>query len=335
MNSLLSDNKTRRLYDRYGRSIDYLRISVTDRCNLRCTYCMPENGVIFRDTSDILSFEEIIRVVKAAADLGIHKIRLTGGEPLARKEIAKLIGSLSRIKSISDLSITTNGTLLKYFITELKEAGLKRINISLDTLNEKKYKLITGTDYFRDNIEGVDKSLEAGLFPVKINTVMIKGINDDEIEDFVRLAVDKPLSLRFIEFMPVGQNSFWEKKKFIPVSEIKERCRRLVGLEPIDITESSGPARSYKIRGGLGTVGFISPLSDPFCFRCTRLRLTADGHLRPCLFNEYQVDLKRPLREGCSREELAGLIRRATEHKEKKYDFQSPGSLPAMSKVGG
>lgn len=307
---------------------------------------MPEWGIIPRRPEEILSFEEIERVVKDAVSLGINRIRITGGEPLVRKGLAKLIRNLSKIELISDLSMTTNGTLLKDYAQELKEAGLNRVNISLDTLNEEKYEFITRSGRLRETLQGINRALEANLSPVKINVVVMRGINDDEIVDFMKLTYDKSLSVRFIEFMPLGSNFFWDEKRFIPVNEIKCRCQSfaqldpfrdlpLTGLESTERVSGHGPAQYYRIRGGLGTVGFISPLSSPFCYRCSRLRLTSEGELRPCLHSEYQIDLKRSLREDSSPGEISNLIRLAISHKPREHHCHSVKVNQAMSQIGG
>ncbi|MCK4261646.1 GTP 3',8-cyclase MoaA [bacterium] len=333
------------LYDRYGRKIDYLRISVTDRCNLRCIYCMPEWGIIPRSPQEILSFEEIERIAKESTNLGMNKIRITGGEPLIRRELAKLIRNLSKIEGISDLSMTTNGTLLKDYAQELRNSGLNRVNISLDTLNEEKYKFITRSGKLVETLRGIDEALQAGLSPVKINVVVMRGINDDEIVDFIKLTYDKPLSVRFIEFMPMGSKVFRDEERFIPAWEIKAHCQRfaqiepfidssLTGLDQADSLPGNGPARYYRIRGALGAVGFISPLSSPFCSSCNRLRLISDGRLSPCLYSQYQIDLKRSLRQGASSEEIRNLIRLAISNKPKEHHYQSVAGQ-VMSQIGG
>ncbi len=323
------------LIDRYGRKIDYLRISVTDRCNLRCVYCMPESGIIPKDPQEILSFEEIERVAGIAVSLGINKIRITGGEPLARRDLVNLIGNLSRIELISDLSITTNGIFLEDYARDLTEAGLERVNISLDTLNEEKYEFITRSGRLPEALRGIDAALQVGLSPVKVNVVVMKGINDDEIVDFVRLSYDKPISVRFIEFMPFGRNLFWGEEKFIPMSEVQARCQSFAELLPANGLPGNGPARYYRIRGGQGTIGFISPLSSSFCFRCTRLRLTSDGKLRPCLYSEGQIDLRKFLRENVSSEEISDLIRLAISDKPKEHSCRTVKVDRAMSQIGG
>ncbi|NOX97113.1 MAG: GTP 3',8-cyclase MoaA [Nitrospirae bacterium] len=323
------------LRDRYGRKIDYLRISVTDRCNLRCVYCMPESGVIPKNPRELLSFEEIEEVARAAISLGINKIRITGGEPLVRRDLVSLIGNLSKIKLLSDLSITTNGTFLEDYARDLKEAGLHRVNVSLDTLNEEKYEFITGSDGLRKALQGVEKALQIGLSPVKVNMVVMKGINDDEIIDFVKLSYDKPVSVRFIEFMPFGRNLFWEEKRFIPISEVKAHCRSFAELLPADGLPGSGPARYYRIKGGRGTMGFISPLSSPFCSRCNRLRLTSEGKLRPCLYSEKQIDLRKILRENASGEEIGSLIKLSVSNKPKEHYCGAVKVNRAMSQIGG
>jgi len=321
------------LRDGYGRKIDYLRISVTDRCNLRCIYCMPESGIVPGNRREILSFEEIEKVVKVAGGLGLNKIRITGGEPLVRRDLVNLIGNLAKI--ISDLSMTTNGTFLEDYAQELKEAGLHRVNISLDTLKEEKYEFITRAGRFRETLRGMNKALQVGLSPVKINVVVMKGINDDEIGDFMRLSYDQPLSVRFIEFMSFGGNLLGEEERFIPMNEVKARCQSFAELLPAGGLPGNGPARYYRIRGGQGRVGFISPLSAPFCSRCPRLRLTSGGKLLSCLYSEEQIDLKMPLRENASREEISRLIRLSVANKPREHYRQTAKVNRAMSRIGG
>ncbi len=324
------------LRDGYGRKIDYLRISVTDRCNLRCIYCMPESGIVPGNRREILSFEEIEKVVKVAIGLGLNKIRITGGEPLVRRNLVNLIGHLSKIRLISDLSMTTNGTFLEDYAQELKEAGLHRVNISLDTLQEEKYEFITRAGRLRETLRGVDKALQVGLSPVKINVVVMKGINDDEIGDFMRLSYDQPLSVRFIEFMSFGGNLLGEEERFIPMSAVRERCQSFAELLPAGGLPGNGPARYYRIRGGQGRVGFISPLSAPFCSRCPRLRLTSRGKLMSCLYgDEGEIDLKMPLRANASREEISRLIRLSVSNKPREHYRQTAKINRDMSRIGG
>lgn len=281
--------------DRYSRSVDYIRISVTDLCNLRCFYCMPEEGICKKGHGEVLRYEEIVRVVEEGVNLGIKKIRITGGEPLVRLNIEELIYKINEIDGIEDISMTTNGLLLKDKVKSLKEAGLKRVNISLDSLRSDKYSEITRGGDLNRVLQAINLCLEEGLKPVKINNVLLKGINDDEIEEFALLTKVLPISVRFIELMPIGQAANWFKDHYMPLDEAVEK---LPGLVPNKEDKGSGPAKNYKFPGALGTVGFIGALSHNFCSSCNRIRLTADGKIKPCLNSSLEVDLKPALREG-------------------------------------
>ena len=303
--------------DAFRRKIDYLRISITDKCNLRCIYCMPEEGIPLKPHEEILRFEEILRLVKIAAGLGISKIRLTGGEPLVRRGVVSLIRDLTRIPGITDVSLTTNGLLLTKMGPDLKRAGLKRLNISLDTLEPEKYRSITRGGSLKQVWEGIETALDLSFCPVKINTVVMRGINDDEILDFVRLTYLYPLHIRFIECMPIGEADGWARQHLVPQAEIKARVEEGFKLELKAETGilGSGPASYYHLSGALGSVGFISPLSVHFCPACNRLRLTADGKLRPCLNSQRELDLKGPLREGANDEKLGEIFLEAVRKK--------------------
>jgi cyclic pyranopterin phosphate synthase len=322
------------LLDPFGRSINYLRISVTDRCNLRCIYCMPPEGVPQMSHSEILSYEEIRTVVRAAAELGINKIRLTGGEPLVRAELPKLIKMLSRIEGIQELSLTTNGTLLKNYALELRQAGLSRINLSLDTLKPDRFRYITRLGRLEDVLEGISAAKKAGFDPVKINAVVMQGINDDEILDFARMTCEEGCHVRFIELMP-----FKGMAGFVPSVEVRQRISLLGKLEPCPSITGNGPARYYRLAGAKGTIGFISPLTElPFCSRCNRIRLTPDGRLRPCLLGEDEIDLKMPLRNNASTEELRRLILKAVASKPEHHHLEGGNGRPVkrkMSQIGG
>lgn len=332
------------MQDHFGREITYLRISVTDRCNLRCLYCMPEEGVPFLPHGDILTYEEIIRVVDAARDLGLRRIRLTGGEPLVRRDIITLVQGLAALPGIEDLAMTTNATLLAEKAAELKEAGLRRVNISLDSLRPERYREITRGGDLKRVLAGIDTAIQVGLVPVKINVVVIRGFNDDELPDLVKFAMEKNLNLRFIELMSIGESSRWPHRGYIPSAELKKKLEESTGL-PLEIMEKggltgTGPAEYYRLPGGRGTVGFISPVSDHFCRFCNRLRLTATGALRPCLLSEREIDIRTPLRQGIDREGLKELIRSAVWAKPEKQEIpQQPGAtqLPHryMSQIGG
>ncbi|HXZ30223.1 MAG TPA: GTP 3',8-cyclase MoaA [Dehalococcoidia bacterium] len=325
------------ILDSFGRSINYLRISVTDRCNLRCIYCMPPEGVPQMSHTEILSYEEIRTVVRAAAELGINKIRLTGGEPLVRAELPNLIKMLSQIKGIQELSLTTNGTFLKKYALELKQAGLSRVNVSLDTLKPGKFRYVTRLGKLKDVLEGIEAAKEAGFQPVKINTVVMRGINDDETLDFARMTYKDGWHVRFIELMP-----FKGIAEFVPTVELRQHISLLGKLEPcpdsIRIT-GNGPAMYYRLSGAKGTIGFISPLTETsFCSRCNRMRLTPDGKLRPCLMGEDEIDLRTPLRSGASTEELKRFILKAVASKPERHHLER-GNVRVvkrkMSQIGG
>jgi len=285
------------LVDSFGRKITYLRVSITDRCNYRCIYCQPDEQFKFISHEEILRYEEIVEIIEEAVNLGVTKVRITGGEPLARKGVIDFIKKLGEIKKLEDISLTTNGFFLSEYAEKLKDAGLNRVNISLDSLQEEKYKKITRGGSLEKVLKGIDSALKAGLLPIKINTVLIRGINDDEVEDFVRLALKSPLNIRFIEFMPSGEELKDNySDKFISVLEIKESLAEKYSFGPIAINSGNGPAKYYQIKGGQGTVGFITALSQHFCETCNRIRLTSEGKLRSCLFSNKEVDIKQAIR---------------------------------------
>jgi len=322
------------ILDSFGRSINYLRVSVTDRCNLRCLYCMPPEGVPQMPHSEILSYEEVQTVVRAATELGINRIRLTGGEPLVRAELPKLIKMLSQIEGIQELSLTTNGTFLKKYALELKQAGLSRVNVSLDTFKADKFQYITRLGKLKDVLEGIEAANEAGFHPVKINTVVMRGINDDEILDFARMTYEEGCHVRFIELMP-----FKGVAEFVSSAELRQHISLLGKLEPCASITGNGPAIYYRLSGAKGTIGFISPLSElSFCSRCNRMRLTPDGRLRPCLLGEDEIDLKMPLRNNASMEELKRLILKAVSSKPEHHHLEG-GNVRLvkrkMSQIGG
>jgi cyclic pyranopterin phosphate synthase len=320
--------------DSFGRSINYLRISVTDRCNLRCIYCMPAEGVTQISHSEILYYEEVQVVVRAAAELGINKIRLTGGEPLVRADFPQFVKMLAQIDGTMELSLTTNGTLLKKYAMELKQAGLSRVNISLDTLKADKFRHITRLGELDHVLEGIKAAKDAGFDPVKINTVVMRGINDDEILDFAKMTYEDGWHVRFIELMP-----FKDVAEFIPSLELREYISSLDKLEPCASATGNGPAISYRLAGARGTIGFISPLTEPsFCSRCNRMRLTPDGKLRPCLLGEDEIDLKMALRNNASIEELKSLILKAIVSKPEHHHLtrENTGLVNRkMSQIGG
>ncbi|MHC2995830.1 MAG: GTP 3',8-cyclase MoaA [Candidatus Atribacteria bacterium] len=304
------------LVDSFGRKITYLRVSITDRCNYRCTYCKPEEQFKFIPHEEILRYEEIVEIVEEAVDLGITKVRITGGEPLVRKGIVDFIKKLKRIEKLEDISLTTNGCFLAGYAEELKAAGLNRVNISLDSLQKNKYRKVTRGGNLERVLKGIDSALKVGLFPIKINTVLIRGINDDEVEDFVRLTLERPLNIRFIELMPSGEKVTDNcKGKFISVLEIKESLAKKYSFNSINTSSDNGPAKYYEIEGGKGTIGFITALSQHFCQSCNRIRLTSDGKIRPCLFSNQEIDLKKAIREVENTENKQILRRKAIRDK--------------------
>ena len=322
------------VYDSFNRHIDYLRISVTDRCNLRCIYCMPAEGVPSLPHGDVLRYEEIAAVARAAAEMGIKKIRLTGGEPLVRLGLADLVKMLSQIDGIDDVALTTNGTLLKKYAPELKNAGLKRVNISLDSLKEERYKQITRTGELDDALEGIAFAKEIGLNPVKINMVVIRGVNDDEVTDFARLSIEKGWHVRFIEPMPFVDNTSFS---FVPINEIVERLSIFGRLEPHPSGNGNGPAKYFKFAGATGTIGFISPMSECFCSSCNRLRLTVDGMLRPCLMSSSELDLRSVLRNGGTFDDIKLCLLEAVMAKPERQTLVRGQSQKgrAMCQLGG
>ena len=327
------------LIDSHARKIDYMRISVTDRCNLRCRYCMPEQGVRHLPHSEILSYEEILRMVGVAIRCGVTKVRVTGGEPLTRKGIIYFIGQLNRLPGLPDVTLTTNGVLLVSLAGELKRAGLKRINISLDTLKREKYHYITRRDLLPQVMEGIKAAEKAGLSPIKINCVAIKGFNDEEILDFVNLTLAHPYHVRFIEFMPLGENDYWSPDRALHTPQIMNTIKSTYALEPVaSKIDQNGPARRFRIPGGRGEIGFISPLSQHFCDTCNRIRLTPDGRLRNCLFSDQEVNIKQALRSGARDEELERIIRDSISQKPSGHQLQEDASHKckrSMWKIGG
>ncbi len=280
------------LVDSFGRQHDYLRISVTDRCNLRCIYCMPEEGLEFEPSAHILSYEEIAEVARVLAGMGVRKLRLTGGEPLVRKELDVLIAMLARIPGIEDISLTTNGIFLAPKAERLKQAGLTRVNISLDSLKPDRFKMITRGGDVDKVLNSIAACLAAGLSPVKLNVVLMKGINEDEIADFLRLTMEHPIIVRFIEYMPIGHNDSQWKNLYLPLQRVFDVCaERQWAYLPAPSRQGSGPADDYRLEGAAGSFGLIHPVSGHFCRTCNRLRLTADGYIKPCLAwtEDYQL----------------------------------------------
>jgi GTP 3',8-cyclase len=328
------------LSDSFQRPINYLRVSVTDRCNLRCVYCMPEEGVPWLPHTNILSYEEMLTIIKAGAEMGISKIRLTGGEPLVRAGLVDFVRMIAGIPGIEDIAMTTNGIFLAKYAADLKQAGLTRVNVSLDTLKPERFDRIcrgakSGAK-ISDVLESIEAARRAGLNPVKINMVVMDGVNDDEILDFARKTLTEEWHVRFIELMPYsGQDG--KTPSGISAREIKKRLDPLGKMEPYKHTWGNGPAKYYRLPDAKGTLGFITALSEHFCFSCNRLRLTADGKLRPCLMSETMIDLREPLRSGISADRLKELIQAAVSVKPIGHNLLS-GYRPAdrpFCQVGG
>ncbi len=324
------------LVDPFGRRIYYLRISVTDRCNLRCVYCLPERGVRWLPRDEILSFEEVRAVVGVAARLGISHVRITGGEPLVRRDLPQLISMLAEIPDLADLALTTNGILLAQHARALARAGLKRINISLDTLDATRFREVTRFGSISDVFAGLDAALEAGLEPLKLNVVVVRGVNDDEIPTLAKLSTERPLHVRFIEFMPIG--GYFSREKLVPAAEIMSRVQEIGPLEPAETPRGCGPARTFRYPGACGTVGLIAAVTRSFCAQCNRLRLTATGQLRPCLDDQAAESLLPALRPEPNFEKLAELIRLTVARKPEHHTMaERDAGDPrfCMSGVGG
>ncbi len=298
------------MIDNYGRVIDYMRISVTELCNLRCRYCMPEDGIVKRAHDEMMTAEETIDAVKAAVSLGIKKIRITGGEPLVKRGIVKLCDAISAIEGVEELCITTNGTLLPKFGRELREAGVSRVNISLDTLDPDKYREITRVGELSEALAGIDAAFEAGFDNIKINNVLMGGFNDDEIEDFVKLTVDRPIEVRFIELMPIGGGMDFDRSGFISCQQVLSKVPE---LEPLE--HSEGVAVLYRLPGAKGRVGLIRPISCEFCGDCNKIRLTSDGMLKPCLHSDAELCIK-----GLQLDEMTEVMKRAVLQKPEMRD---------------
>jgi len=338
--------------DSHGRRIDYLRISLTDRCNLRCVYCMPEDGVEWKDPSEILSYDEIERFTRIAVGEGIGKVRLTGGEPLVRKGVTDFVRRLNEIEGIESLALTTNATLLPRFATELRNAGLERVNISLDSLDPDAYAGITRGGRLQDAIAGLDAAFDAGFAPIKLNVVVVRSLEQDLLS-FAKMSLDRPLHVRFIEYMPLGETeegsgchgtggTGWTAADCVPSEEVVERISaegvaaglgELLPVSREDAPGGWGPARYYRFAGAQGTVGVISPLSHHFCAECNRLRLTADGRLRPCLFSDEELDVRTVLRTGTD-EDVRAVVREALRIKPENH-AERIGTYRQMSQIGG
>ena len=316
--------------DSFGREINYLRISLTDRCNLRCKYCMPEDGISKFSHDEILTLEELYEIIEIFVELGINKIRFTGGEPLVRKGIVELISKVSKLYGVKDIAMTTNGILLKEYAKDLKDAGLNRVNISLDTLDEDKYRTITRGGNLHRILEGIEEAKKVGLTPIKINTVLIGGFNDDEIESLVGLTERENIDLRFIELMPIGEAASWAKENFISNNRVLEKVGSLL---PVPREDISSPAVYYKLPNGKGKVGIINPISCKFCENCNRVRLTSQGRLKLCLHSDIEIDIREALNSG---QDIKKLIIESIGRKEESHHLEDGEYIKRnMNQIGG
>jgi cyclic pyranopterin phosphate synthase len=324
--------------DAFGRRVEYLRISVTDKCNLRCVYCMPEHGLPWLQRAELLRYEEIEQIVAVLAAMGLHRVRITGGEPLIRRDLPELVRRLAGIAGIDDIALSTNAVLLPSMADALRAAGVRRINVSLDSLRPERIDAIARRPgSHREILEGLAAAERAGFEPIKINTVIMRGRNDDEIEAFAKATRERPWHIRFIEVMPVGENLDVSARDFVPASEMLARLRQIGELEPVAGPAGNGPATYFRLPGAAGTVGVITPMSHNYCDRCNRMRLTADGKLRPCLFGQIETNLRDPLRRG---EPLTPLIEHTLRIKPERHllvqgSAAGSGGLLALSQVGG
>ena len=325
------------LVDTFGRGHDYLRLSITDRCNLRGVYCMPAEPVWFQ-RPEILSFEEITRFTRVAIGLGVTKVRVTGGEPLVRRDVVHLVEELGRLEGLTDLSLTTNGVLLSKLAEPLHKAGLRRVNVSLDTLHRDRFVALTRRDDLDAVREGIEAAAEAGFEPVKINVVMMKDVNVDEALDFAELTRKRPFHVRFLEYMPLDGQDLWRRDDVVTGAQILARIREAGEVVPVPSDDPSEVARRFRFADGVGEIGFINPVSEPFCDTCSRIRLTADGMIKNCLLGNDEFDVKRVMRSGGSDEEIASLIRLAVHMKAEHHGINKPGFekiVRNMSRVGG
>ena len=333
---MLTTETPNALVDAYKRHINYLRISITDRCNLGCIYCAPGEPLKKMPHESILRYEEILKLVGIGRRLGITKLRVTGGEPFVRKGCCDFLEKLTRIRELVDISLTTNGVLLKRHLPRLYEIGIRRLNISMDTLDPEKYKKITGIPAFNRVWDSIHKAMEMGFSPIKLNTVALNGINDNELTDLARLTFSYPLHVRFVEQMPFGRQAP-ETRRPLLAQDIRTRIESIAPLCPVSREANDGPARRYRFDGAPGEIGFIASVSEHFCEQCNRLRLTADGRLRPCLLSDQSLDIKTALRSGASDDTLAGIFLSAAASKPRQHDLQSISTTccSRMGSIGG
>lgn len=325
------------LIDKYNRKIEYIRISVTDRCDLKCLYCTPKDSDSYSRRRAILRFEEIARIVRCFADMGVSRVRITGGEPLVRKDMTLLVSQISNINGINDIAMTTNATLLSKYVFDLKNAGLKRVNISLDTLKPETFKIICGGGELNNVLEGIKEAVNIGLTPVNLNTVVMRGLNDNELIDIVHFAIETRANIRFIECMPVRHIVNLSRERFISIKEVKSLIESHFELESLP-SSGGGPASYFRIKGETIKIGFISPITQHFCESCNRVRLTAEGILRLCLGYKDGVDLRDYIRSGISDESLKEVIAKAIQNKPQGHQFSKNKCIPieqSMSMIGG
>jgi cyclic pyranopterin phosphate synthase len=335
MSPVTNQDRAPALKDQFGRSIEYLRISVTDRCNFRCVYCMPAEGLAWLPKQDILSYEEITEVARQLAPLGLRRLRITGGEPTIRPDLPKLIAMLKAVDGIEDIALSTNGAKLPAMARDLKAAGLDRVNISADSLRQERIIAIARRDLKFDPVVAFEAAIEAGLQPVKVNVVVMRGLNDDEVEDFARLTLRLPIHVRFIELMPVGEMAHLTDAHVVPSDEVLARVARIAPLEPASgPARGNGPAKYYRLASAAGSIGVITPMTHTYCGDCNRVRLTADGRLRTCLYGDHEVNLREPLRAGLG---LKPFFVQALAEKPKEHNLLQlrVGGLKALSQVGG
>ncbi len=327
------------MIDPFGRSIRYVRISVTDRCNLRCRYCMPNGYLGGEQPADILSYEEIGTIAEAMVGLGVKKFRLTGGEPLVRRDLESLVARLAAFPEVEDLALSTNAVLLRDKARALRDAGLKRVNVSLDTLDPATFKAISVNSSLEAVLDGIAAAEDVGLAPIKLNMVVMKGVNDGEIEAMARMTFTRPWTIRFIEVMPMRSNPGAQVGQYVSTDSIRERLAAVGTLIPVERDALAGPAAEFKYPGAVGSVGFITPLSHTFCGACNRVRLTTTGKLRLCLFGESGCDLRGPLRAGATVDDLRGLIVDAMTRKPESHHlalgYSGPEAPVNMSEIGG
>jgi cyclic pyranopterin phosphate synthase len=326
------------LVDGHGRPIGDVRVSVTDRCNFRCQYCMPAEGLPWLNRDALLSYEEIERLIRTLSAMGVHDVRLTGGEPLVRKELWRLVEKLSALEDVHDLSLTTNGYLLAKQVGDLVRAGLRRVNVSLDALAPDRFFQLTRRDSLAQVLDGLEAAQQhPELRPIKVNVVALRDFTEDEVLRFAEFARQKPYVIRFIEFMPLDADRTWSRDRVLPNEDVRAMISAVHPLEPVG-RERHGTSRRWRFADGQGEIGFISPVTEPFCGDCNRIRLTAEGELRTCLFSMTETDLREPLRTGATDAELEAIIRDAVWRKELKHHVNDPGFVQperTMSRIGG